>query len=414
MTRLPPDHAQRVIAVARSAACSSGQVSLLSIEDCGTTFVLRPALAGVPTDTMRNMGDFASFRFAGRDDSGQPSQGLVSSAFRTPDGFDLAVSFTPGLAPTATWIELSLLRPAPGWRQAVRLEADEHPMGGSPVIEPRLSPDTRRVLDVAHTVATEAGLPLGYEQLLIGVTRMARWSGAHRALNALALTAERTESAVATVGVLSDPPADPGATVAAGARQAARHGACEVGPEHFFEAIIRNNLDLGRLDRVSLLFPTRFQRNRRPPALGYKTRVITRGVAPSLHVDTSTATSSSISRRSGPCAPRRRSTTRATFSAPKAWTPCPPLRAVGRRINAKLLEAEQLADGITPDAWVFERLQQPTHSATGQRVSALRFGDQRVQALFGALCRFGHLPDGLRHRALACSGRGPAARTSAR
>jgi len=49
-----------------------------------------------------------------------------------------------------------------------------------------------------------------------------------------------------------------------------------------FETVIRNNLDLGRPDRVSLLFPTRLQRNTPPPGLGYKTRVITRGVAPSL------------------------------------------------------------------------------------------------------------------------------------
>jgi hypothetical protein len=54
---------------------------------------------------------------------------------------------------------------------------------------------------------------------------------------------------------------------------------------HFFEAVIRTNLDLGRPDRVSLLFPTRLRRNTRPPDLGYRTRVITYGVAPSLHVE---------------------------------------------------------------------------------------------------------------------------------
>jgi hypothetical protein len=48
----------------------------------------------------------------------------------------------------------------------------------------------------------------------------------------------------------------------------------------------------------------------------------------------------------------------------------------------------------------FERLQLPTRSPSGQRVSALRFGDPRVQALFGALCRFSHLPDGFRNRDL--------------
>jgi hypothetical protein len=54
---------------------------------------------------------------------------------------------------------------------------------------------------------------------------------------------------------------------------------------YYFEAVIRDNLDLGRPDRVRLLFPTRLRRNTPPPDLGYKTRVITMGAAPSLHVE---------------------------------------------------------------------------------------------------------------------------------
>jgi hypothetical protein len=53
-----------------------------------------------------------------------------------------------------------------------------------------------------------------------------------------------------------------------------------------------------------------------------------------------------------------------------------------------------------PSPSLFDRLQLPTVSPTGQRVSALRFGDPRVHALVGALCRFSHLPDGFRHRDL--------------
>ena len=51
------------------------------------------------------------------------------------------------------------------------------------------------------------------------------------------------------------------------------------------ERIIRENLDLGRPDRVSLLFPTRLTRATPPPPGGYRTRVLTRGVQPSLHVE---------------------------------------------------------------------------------------------------------------------------------
>ena len=54
---------------------------------------------------------------------------------------------------------------------------------------------------------------------------------------------------------------------------------------HFFEEVIRDNLDLGRPNRVSLLFPTRTTRRTPPPPHGYRTRVITSGVNPSLHVE---------------------------------------------------------------------------------------------------------------------------------
>ena len=46
-----------------------------------------------------------------------------------------------------------------------------------------------------------------------------------------------------------------------------------------------------------------------------------------------------------------------------------------------------------------DRLQRPTIE-TGQRVSALRFGDPRVMALFQALCAFTHLPRGFRNHDL--------------
>jgi hypothetical protein len=54
---------------------------------------------------------------------------------------------------------------------------------------------------------------------------------------------------------------------------------------HFFEAIIRENLDLGRPDRVGLLFPLPDPAHDTAPTFGYRTRVITDGVQPSLHVE---------------------------------------------------------------------------------------------------------------------------------
>ena len=50
----------------------------------------------------------------------------------------------------------------------------------------------------------------------------------------------------------------------------------------FFEEVIRDNLDLGRPDQVSLIFAKRV--TRKTPGR-FRTRVITEGVIPSIHID---------------------------------------------------------------------------------------------------------------------------------
>jgi hypothetical protein len=54
----------------------------------------------------------------------------------------------------------------------------------------------------------------------------------------------------------------------------------------FFGQLIRDNLDLGRPDRVSLIFDRKIIRKGKRATPGrFRTRVITAGVTPSLHVD---------------------------------------------------------------------------------------------------------------------------------
>ena len=54
----------------------------------------------------------------------------------------------------------------------------------------------------------------------------------------------------------------------------------------FFEQVIRDNLDIGRPDQVTLVFNRRLFRKGPHPTPGrFRTRVITDGVTPSLHVD---------------------------------------------------------------------------------------------------------------------------------
>ena len=77
----------------------------------------------------------------------------------------------------------------------------------------------------------------------------------------------------------------------------------------FFEEVIRENLDLGRPDPVQLMFDRRVTRRTPGP---FRTRVVTDGVIPSLHVVTRTPASSSTSRRAGRFEPKPRSTTPTT------------------------------------------------------------------------------------------------------
>ncbi len=57
------------------------------------------------------------------------------------------------------------------------------------------------------------------------------------------------------------------------------------GSRIFFGQVIADNLDIGRPDQVSLVFARRIIRNGRHPTPGrFRTRIITDGVTPSLHV----------------------------------------------------------------------------------------------------------------------------------
>jgi hypothetical protein len=81
----------------------------------------------------------------------------------------------------------------------------------------------------------------------------------------------------------------------------------------FFEEVIRENIDVGRPDRVSLVFDRRLvHRGRRPTPGRFRTRVFTDGVTPSLHIEFKASRVSSTTRKAERCAPKRPSTTPAT------------------------------------------------------------------------------------------------------
>lgn len=166
---------------------------------------------------------------------------------------------------------------------------------------------------------------------------------------------------------------------------------------HFFEAVIRDNLDLGRPSRVGLLFPRRITKATPPPVHGYRTRVITEGVDPSLHVE---YTSSHVKQYFKEGRALRTETTinnPMDFAIRKGVDNLTHLRDLGQGVNRKLLEVERVSHQCVLSQDALDRLQHPTVE-TGQRASAFRFGDPRVMALCQAIAGFTHLPRGFHNR----------------
>jgi hypothetical protein len=164
----------------------------------------------------------------------------------------------------------------------------------------------------------------------------------------------------------------------------------------FFEEVIRDNLDIGRPDQVSLIFNRRV--NRRTPGR-FRTRVITEGVTPSIHVDYKHTKIKQYHKLGQ--ALRTETTINDTrdFGVGRRLKNLPALREIGFNANRRLLNVQRTSADCHIGEEVFTRVCSPVVT-NGQRGPALRFGDPRVQALLSALVIFRLLPDGFSNREL--------------
>lgn len=160
----------------------------------------------------------------------------------------------------------------------------------------------------------------------------------------------------------------------------------------FFEEILRDNLDLGRPSRLQLVFPRKI--TRATPGRFY-TRVVTHGVAPSLHLEYKRCRIKQYFKEER--ALRTETTFNDTydFGVGRGLRNFGYLRTLGQHINRRLLEAEQTAHDCGLAAAHLAELVQPTQTAAGQPAPALKFGQPRVTALLGALCLFACAPEGI-------------------
>jgi hypothetical protein len=159
-------------------------------------------------------------------------------------------------------------------------------------------------------------------------------------------------------------------------------------PRHargFFEALIVDNLDLGRPHNVEIIFGRRVRRD----TIGtFRTAIDRRdngGVllnvfyrhsrikqylkdGRAMRIETVCNTPRDLG-----CHARLRNLDE--------------LQAKARACNQRILQAERVGQGCVLASPAFERIARPTVDAAGRRTPALRFGDPRVMALTGALCQ---------------------------
>jgi hypothetical protein len=157
----------------------------------------------------------------------------------------------------------------------------------------------------------------------------------------------------------------------------------------FFEALVVDNLDLGRPDTVELIFHgPRRPGHGRPIKLDCqpKTKVVTR--------DTEVTVNAFYkhSRVKQYLKDGRALRVESVINSPddlqchRRLQHLDELQAKARAVNARLLDTERVGQGCVLASPAFERVAQSTLTEDGRRSPALRFGDPRGMALLGALC----------------------------
>jgi hypothetical protein len=170
----------------------------------------------------------------------------------------------------------------------------------------------------------------------------------------------------------------------------------------FFEALIADNLDIGRPANVEIIFGRRIRRD--TPGV-FRTTIDRPVIGP----DTGQVVVNVFykhSRVKQYLKDGRAMRIETVINAPRdlgcnARLPnLAELQDKARACNHRILEAERAGQGTVLASPAFERIAHPSVTADGRRTPALRFGDPRVMALAGALCQMLLAATGITNKSL--------------
>jgi hypothetical protein len=171
----------------------------------------------------------------------------------------------------------------------------------------------------------------------------------------------------------------------------------------FFEALLCENMDLGRPENVELLF-RRGQRLGRPtfppPGGGFKTKIDRYCDLVTINVFYKNSRLKQYLKDGVALRIETVINDPRDLRCNRQLRNLPELQDKARAINARLLHTETAGQDTALVSPVIERITRPTLTGEGRKAPALRFGDLRVQALAGAIATMLFTVTGITNRSL--------------
>jgi hypothetical protein len=166
----------------------------------------------------------------------------------------------------------------------------------------------------------------------------------------------------------------------------------------WFEQTIRDQLDLGRPDKVQIVFARKITSR---TAGRFQTKVITNGVEPVIQAHYKHSKVKQYFKAGRALRTETTVNDPYDFGVGRTLTAAnwQALTSIGDDVNARLMSTQLAACQCAPDPAALQAVVLPsTHD--GQPAPGLRFGDPRVMALMACLCCWSHLFAGLTNQSL--------------
>jgi hypothetical protein len=170
----------------------------------------------------------------------------------------------------------------------------------------------------------------------------------------------------------------------------------------WFEAAIRDHLDLGRPEQVALVVDRTVRSRGKNPTPGrFATEVVAADIHPKLQIHYKSSKAKCYLKEGRALRVETTVNNPDDFGTLKTLnaTNWKALRRIGTQVNARFLAALGEGQGGVPDPAALESVVMPTvHD--GQRAPGLRFGDPRVMAMLSSIAAFAHVIGGLTNKVL--------------